>query len=41
VLCATALGESTKKAQNGAYSLVEKIGWQGAYYRNDIGFKAL
>ena len=41
VLCATALGESTKKAQNEAYSLVEKIGWQGAYYRNDIGFKAL
>jgi phosphoribosylamine--glycine ligase len=41
VLCSTALGIDTEQAQKNAYSLVKKIGWTGAYYRNDIGFKAL
>ncbi|MBE8189301.1 MAG: phosphoribosylamine--glycine ligase [Candidatus Thioglobus sp.] len=40
VLCATALGDSTKQAQKNAYDLLKKINWPGAYYRNDIGFKA-
>ena len=41
VLCATALGADIREAQTNAYNLVEKIDWQGAYYRTDIGFKAL
>jgi phosphoribosylamine--glycine ligase len=41
VLCSTALGVDTEQAQRNAYSLVKKIGWTGAYYRTDIGFKAL
>ena len=41
VLCATALGADIKDAQTKAYDLIEKVKWEGAYYRNDIGFKAL
>lgn len=41
VLCATALGKDIKQAQANAYALLEKIDWEGAYYRTDIGFKAL
>jgi phosphoribosylamine--glycine ligase len=41
VLCATALGDSVKDAQTKAYELVKKVNWQGAYYRSDIGFKAI
>ena len=41
VLCATALGADTKDAQTNAYTLLEKINWPTAYYRTDIGFKAL
>ena len=41
VLCATALGADTKAAQANAYALLEKINWPTAYYRTDIGFKAL
>ena len=41
VLCATALGANTKDAQKNAYTLLEKINWPTAYYRTDIGFKAL
>ena len=41
VLCATAFGEDIKQAQANAYALLEKIDWQGSYYRTDIGFKAL
>jgi phosphoribosylamine---glycine ligase len=41
VLCVTALGETTKDAQEKAYSLIKKINWDGAYYRTDIGFKAI
>lgn len=41
VLCATALGTDTKEAQANAYALLEKINWPTAYYRTDIGFKAL
>jgi phosphoribosylamine--glycine ligase len=41
VLCATALGKNTKDAQTNAYALLEQINWNGAYYRDDIGFKAL
>lgn len=41
VLCATALGVSMRDAQNKAYELVQQIDWNGAYYRDDIGFKAI
>jgi phosphoribosylamine--glycine ligase len=41
VLCAVALGGDIAEAQRRAYSLVEQIDWAGAYYRTDIGFKAL
>ncbi|SFV79224.1 Phosphoribosylamine--glycine ligase [hydrothermal vent metagenome] len=41
VLCATALGADTKEAQTNAYELLKRINWSSAYYRTDIGFKAL
>lgn len=41
VLCATALGADTQDAQKNAYALLEKINWPTAYYRTDIGFKAI
>ena len=41
VLCATALGADTKEAQDNAYALLKKINWPSAYYRTDIGFKAI
>ena len=41
VLCATALGDNTKDAQDKAYALVGQIDWPNAYYRTDIGFKAI
>ena len=41
VLCATALGNTLEEAQNKAYQIVKQINWDGAYFRTDIGFKAL
>jgi len=41
VLCATALGADIKDAQTKAYELIEKVKWEGAYYRTDIGLKGL
>ncbi len=41
VLCACALGEDIKAAQQNAYQIVDKIQWDGVYYRTDIGFKAI
>ncbi len=41
VLCAVSLGDNIKEAQQRAYELVKKIGWESAYFRTDIGFKAL
>ena len=41
VLCAVGLGDSIAAAQRQAYELVEQIEWDSAYYRRDIGFKAL
>jgi len=40
VLCAVGLGKDVREAQQRAYGLVEKISWNSAYYRTDIGFKA-
>jgi len=41
VLCAVGLGDDIHQAQQRAYALVEKISWESAFYRTDIGFKAL
>jgi len=41
VLCACALGKDTAHAQTHAYQLVNKIDWPSAYYRTDIGFRAI
>jgi len=41
VLCAVALGENVTEAQANAYRLVADISWDGAYYRKDIGYRAV
>ena len=41
VLCATAIGRSVAEAQQQAYRLAEKIRWNGCFYRNDIGYRAI
>ncbi|MCW8891441.1 MAG: phosphoribosylamine--glycine ligase, partial [Sedimenticola sp.] len=41
VLCATALGNSVEEAQQRAYALTKQISWKGAFYRTDIGYRAV
>ncbi|MCG3464131.1 phosphoribosylamine--glycine ligase [Xenorhabdus bovienii] len=41
VLCVTALGDNIAEAQKKAYLRAEKIGWQGCFYRKDIGYRAI
>jgi len=41
VLCVTALGESVSEAQRLAYECVSRVHWQNAYYRTDIGYRAV
>jgi len=41
VLCAVALGDDVQQAQQAAYQIVNKIDWNGSYFRTDIGFKAI
>ncbi len=41
VLCVAALGNSVQEAQQTAHQNVEKIEWEGAYYRRDIGYRAI
>lgn len=41
VLGVAALGDTVKAAIDAAYSAVERIKWDGAYYRRDIGKRAL
>jgi len=41
VLCATALGNSVSEAQQKAYALASKLHWEGAFYRRDIGYRAI
>jgi phosphoribosylamine---glycine ligase len=41
VLCVTALGETVSAAQQRAYEAVRQIYWQDAYYRTDIGHRAI
>ncbi|MDE1335080.1 phosphoribosylamine--glycine ligase [Vibrio aestuarianus] len=41
VLCATALGNSVSEAQQRAYALTKQVSWNGMFYRNDIGYRAI
>ncbi|MBR6336052.1 MAG: phosphoribosylamine--glycine ligase, partial [Clostridia bacterium] len=41
VLGATAVADTLEQAIREAYGLVEKISFENAYYRRDIGAKAL
>ena len=41
VLCVTALGETVKFAQSSAYEMVKQIQFEGAQYRQDIGYRAI
>ena len=41
VLCAVAVAENLAETQKQAYQLVSDITWPNAYFRTDIGFKAI
>ncbi|MGI9273426.1 MAG: phosphoribosylamine--glycine ligase [Endozoicomonas sp.] len=41
VLCVTALGKTAGQAQKMAYEAVACIQWQDAYFRTDIGYRAI
>jgi phosphoribosylamine--glycine ligase len=41
VLCAVALGDTITQAQSKAYGLVDRIHWEGAFCRRDIGWRAV
>lgn len=41
VLCVTGLGESVTKAQAAAYQALNKISYDGMFYRKDIGYRAV
>ncbi|WP_413484214.1 phosphoribosylamine--glycine ligase [Morganella psychrotolerans] len=41
VLCVTALGDDIAQAQKQAYAALRHIQWNGAFYRRDIGYRAI
>jgi phosphoribosylamine--glycine ligase len=41
VLCTTALGDTVSAARERAYAALAKIGWDGAFWRTDIGRRAV
>ena len=41
VLCVCALGATSGEAQSAAYERVAEITWKNAYYRTDIGYRAV
>ena len=41
VLCATALGATVAQAQARAYELARAVDWPQAFYRRDIGYRAI
>jgi len=41
VLCVCALANSVKEAANMAYAGCDHIQWEGAFYRSDIGYRAI
>lgn len=41
VLCVTALGASVTEAQQKAYEQLAQVSWKDAYWRTDIGYRAI
>jgi phosphoribosylamine--glycine ligase len=41
VLCVTALGSTTEQAQQAAYAALKEVCFDGAFYRTDIGYRAV
>jgi len=41
VLCVCALGNNVSEAQKNAYALVNKVSWKNAFFRKDIGYRAV
>lgn len=41
VLCVTSLGKNVTEAQKSAYEMLDQISWENAYYRTDIGYRAI
>ena len=41
VLCVVALGDTVTEAQARAYELAGKVSWDGAFFRRDIGWRAI
>jgi phosphoribosylamine--glycine ligase len=41
VLCVGALGDSVSAAQAAAYDACDRIHWDGAFRRSDIGYRAI
>jgi phosphoribosylamine--glycine ligase len=41
VLCVVGAGDSVRAARDAAYSGVREITWDGAFYRKDIGYRAI
>ena len=41
VLCAVALGKNVTEAATRAYGVVDRISWDGAFCRRDIGYRAI
>ena len=41
VLCAVGLGDTVTIAQQKAYELTKQVAWDGVYYRDDIGYRAV
>ena len=41
VLCVTALGDNVTAAQSTAYQFVHNLHWKQAYFRPDIGHRAV
>jgi len=41
VLCAVGLGATVTEAQARAYEAARGVCWNGVYYRNDIGYRAV
>jgi phosphoribosylamine--glycine ligase len=41
VLCVVGAGKSVRAARDAAYGAVRKVSWNGAFYRKDIGYRAI
>jgi phosphoribosylamine--glycine ligase len=41
VLCAVALGDTVGAARDKAYRAVGQVSWEGAFWRKDIGYRAV